>query len=194
VILAYAVIFLIVLALLLRRDLSAIGRISYKGSWKLAVVVVILFVLHDALVIYTSGQTIFQIAILISSQVALMCLLLLNHHIPGTKLFVLGLIFNTTVMVVNGGWMPVTPETYRFVHPDQTIEIQTRPSYSKNVILPHTQTRLWILSDIIHVPLPWHRYAVSIGDLLLVIGVAQFIFQTTARRAARDRAPAGEGI
>ncbi len=182
VILAHAVIFLIVLALLFRRDLSAIGRISYKGGWKLVILVVILFVLHDMLVIYEPGQTILQIMVLISSQIILTVLLLLNHHLPGAKLFMLGVILNTTVMVVNGGWMPATPEAYHFIHPDRVIEIQTRPLNSKNIILSHPETKLWILSDIIRVTLPWRRYVVSIGDLLLIVGVAQFIFQTTSKR------------
>jgi hypothetical protein len=182
VVLAYAVFFLIILALLLRRDLSAIGRISYRGGWKLAAIVAGLFVLQAMLVLYVPGQTVFQMALLVLSQIALIFLFFLNRHVPGAKLFALGIILNTTVMVANGGWMPVTPETYHFVHPDLAVGVQARPSSSKNIILPDSETKLWILSDIIHVTLPWRRNAVSIGDLLLILGLAQFIFQATSRR------------
>jgi hypothetical protein len=177
VIIAYAIILLIILALLLRRDLSALGRISYRGGWKVAAVVVGLFVLQAALIVYVPGQTIWQMVLLILSQLALIFLLLLNHHVLGTKLFALGIILNTTVMVANGGWMPVTPETQQFVHPDRPVEVYTKPPSSKNIVLPRSEIKLWLLSDIIRVTLPWRRNAISIGDLLLIVGAAQFIFQ-----------------
>jgi hypothetical protein len=181
-ILAYAIAFLVILALLLRRDLSALGRISYRGGWKLVAIVAGLFVVQATMVLYVPGQTTVQIGILILSQIALILLVLLNHYVPGAKLFALGIILNTTVMVTNGGWMPVTPETYHFVHPDRTVEVQARPTSSKGIVLPRSETKLWILSDIIRVTLPWRRYAMSIGDLLLILGAARFIFQATSRR------------
>ena len=181
-VLADAIIFLLILALLLRRDLSAIGRISYRGGWKLAAAVAGLFVLQAMMVLYVPGQTVFQLALLILSQMALVFLLLLNRHVPGAKLFALGIILNIAVMVANGGWMPVTPEIHYFVHPDRPVELQARQVNSKDVILPRTETNLWILSDIIPVMLPWRRNAVSIGDVLLILGAAQFIFQATSKQ------------
>lgn len=118
---------------------------------------------------------------LILSQLALLIPFLLNRHVPGAKLFALGLVLNTTVMVANGGWMPLTPETYHFVHPERTVEVQTKPAHSKNIILLRSQTRLWFLSDIIQVRLPWRRTALSIGDLILIVGMAQLIFWIPAR-------------
>jgi len=182
VVLADAIIFLLILALLLRRDLSAIGRISYRGGWKLAAAVAGLFVLQAMMVLYVPGQTVFQLALLILSQIALVFLLLLNRHVPGAKLFALGIVLNIAVMVANGGWMPVTPEIHYFVHPDRPVELQARQVNSKDVILPRTETNLWILSDIIPIMLPWRRNAVSIGDVLLILGAAQLIFQATSKQ------------
>jgi hypothetical protein len=181
-ILAYAIIVLILLAVLLRRDLSSLGQISYRGGWVPAGGVVALFVLQALLVLYTPGQAAWQMIVLNLSQLGLILLFLLNRHVPGAKLFALGIALNALVMVANGGWMPVTPETARFVHPDRPVVAQGRPTRSKNIILPRSETNLWILSDIIHVTLPWRRNAVSIGDIVLVIGVAQFIFQTTTKK------------
>lgn len=141
-----------------------------------------LFFLQAALVIYVPGQTLWQVVILNVSQIALVLLFLLNHHLPGAKLFALGIALNVLVMLANGGWMPLTPETYHFVHPDRPVVEQTRPSSSKNVILSRSETKLWILSDLIPITLPWRRTAVSPGDIVLVVGVAQFIFQTTAKK------------
>jgi len=182
VILAYAIIFLIILALLLRRDLSALGQISYRGGWMFMAAVIGLFFLQAALVIYVPGQTLWQVIILNISQIALVLLFLLNYYVPGAKLFALGIALNVLVMLANGGWMPLTPETYHFVHPDRPVAEQTRPGSSRNIILPHSETNLWLLSDIVPVTLPWRRTAVSPGDIVLVVGVAQFIFQTTAKK------------
>ncbi len=184
-VLVYAVMALVGLALLLRRDLSAIGRVTFRGGWKLAVLVIGLFALQAVTVLYVSGQTIVQRAFLISTQAALIFLFVLNHHLPGAKLFALGIILNTAVMVANGGLMPVTPETYRYVHPDRNLEVQTRPPSSKGIILPRSETNLWVLSDIIRVALPWRRNAISLGDILLIVGVGQFIFQVTSTKEKR---------
>lgn len=181
-ILAYAIILLILLALLFRRDLSALGQISYRGGWVTMGLIVGLFFLQSVLVIYVPGQSLWQVVILNGAQIALMLLFLLNHHIPGAKMFALGIALNVLVMLANGGWMPLTPETYHFVHPDRPVVEQTRPSNSKNILLPRSETNLWILADIIPITLPWRRTAVSPGDILLVAGVAQLIFQATARK------------
>ncbi|MCK6625364.1 MAG: DUF5317 domain-containing protein [Anaerolineae bacterium] len=185
-VLAYAIIILIILALLLRRDLSALGQISYRGGWITMLLIIGLFFLQSALVIYVSGQTLWQVVILNVSQLALVLLFLLNYHVPGAKLFAFGIALNALVMLANGGWMPLTPETYHFVHPDRPVVIQTRPSSSKNILLPRSETKLWILSDIIPVTLPWRRTAVSLGDIVLVAGVAQLVFQATAKKKDRQ--------
>jgi hypothetical protein len=174
-ILAYAVIIFIVLALLLRRDLSAIGRIPFRGGWKLAAAVAGLFVLQAALILYAAGQTVLQAAFLILTHIALLFLLVLNRHIPGARLFILGIVLNTLVMVANNGWMPITSDMYHYVHPDRSVETYAKLPNSKNIVLPRDETRLWILTDIIPAPLPWRRYAVSLGDIFLVMGAAQFI-------------------
>lgn len=180
-ILAYAIIILIALALLFRRDLSAIGKVSYRGGWKLLTIVAGLFVVQAGLIVYAPGQSMLQMAILVLSLLALIFLFVLNHHVPGAKVFALGIGLNLLVMVANGGWMPVTPEMYHFVHPDRTVEVGARPPTSKNIILPREETNLWVLSDIIPVTL-WRRWGLSMGDLLLIVGVAQFVFQTTSKK------------
>ena len=181
-ILAYAIILLIILALLFRRDLSMIGQLSYKGNWKVATVVLGLFILQWVAVILSDERSTLHMLLLVLSHLALIFLILLNRHLPGAKIFALGIILNTVVMVANGGWMPITPELHHFVHPNQTLENYTTPSKSKNIVLPRSETRLWVLSDNIPVTLPWRRNAVSIGDILLIAGIAQLLFQATAKK------------
>jgi hypothetical protein len=176
VILVYALVLLIVLALLLQRNLHALTQRPYRGGWKLAAGVMSLFIAQAVWVIYAPGQTFFQLALLMVSQLALLGLLFLNRHLPGAKLFALGLVLNTLVMAVNGGWMPITPETYHLVHPERPVELYARPPRSKNIILPRSDANLWILSDLIPVSLPWYRTAMSPGDVVLILGAAQFIW------------------
>lgn len=184
-ILVYVIVLLVVLALLFGRNLSAIGRLSFRGGNKLIVLVVGLYMLQAVSVIYASGQALFQMMILILSQLALAFLVFLNRHLPGAKLFLLGLVLNLVVMVTNGGWMPVTQSTFQYVHPGKTTEIGARPPLSKNIVLAREETHLWILSDIIPVISPWRSWAVSIGDVLLIIGVTLFIFKTTSTEKRR---------
>ncbi len=191
-ILAHAVMALIALAyvrsLLLRRDLIApIGQRPYRGGWKLAAGIAVLYVLQATLVVYASGQGVLQISVLILAHIGFVIALLLNRHLPGVKLAALGIALNIVVALANGGFMPVTPETDHFVHPERPApEIGARPPSSKNIILPRKDTNLWILSDVIRVTVPWRRTAVSIGDVLLVAGIAQFLFQVTPQEDRRN--------
>jgi hypothetical protein len=180
-ILIYAIIFLIILALFFRRDLTTIGQLHYRGGWKLGLILAALFFLQVAFVLYVPGQTTLQMLLVMASQLALILLFLLNHHILGAKLFVLGLILNALVMVANGGWMPITPETYQAIRPNRVVELQARAPASKGIMLTREETKLWFLSDIIPVNLPWHKNAMSLGDLFLILGVAQFLFQVAPR-------------
>ncbi|RME76041.1 MAG: hypothetical protein D6784_06715 [Chloroflexi bacterium] len=183
-VLAYVIVLLIVIAILLRRDLTAIGRLPFRGGWMLGGLVVGLFFIQAVWVLFVPGQSAMQMALLTISQVGLVLLVLINHHLPGAKIFALGIILNILVMVANGGWMPLTPDMYHFVHPDRVVTVGERPLNSKNIILPRSDTRFWILSDIIPVSLPWRNTAVSLGDVLLAVGAAQFIFQASAKKAS----------
>ncbi|MFQ5576920.1 MAG: DUF5317 family protein [Anaerolineae bacterium] len=179
-ILPQAILVVVAMALLLRRDVTAIGRVAFRGGRKFAGVVVGLFVLQAVTVLYAPGQSFWQVAILATSQLLLAILFLINHHLPGARLFALGIAFNILVMVANSGWMPVTPEMYHSIHPERAVALYARPPSSKNIVLPRSETAFWLLSDVIRIALPWRRTAVSVGDLFLVLGVVRFIFWTTA--------------
>ena len=192
-IIAYTIILMIFLALLLQRDLTAISRLPFKGGWKVAFMVAGLLFLQFVLVIFAGQRTWLEMALVILSHLAVMFVALLNRHIPGAKLFALGIVLNTLVMAANGGWMPITPAMHQYVHPDQTLAVETKPPLSKSIILSRSETRLWVLSDIIPAPLPWRRYVISLGDILLVLGAAQFIFQTTAVKETSPPDPILQG-
>lgn len=174
-ILIYLIISLSCLAWLLRRDLSAIGQITFRGGWKLGLAILGLFMLQALLVTYAPGQTMFQMMVVVGSQTLLAFLIILNRHLPGAKLFALGIALNTMVMIANGGWMPITPETYQTLSSEHTVELQGRAPASKGIMLSQHETNLWFLSDIIPVDFLGHNSAMSIGDVLILAGIAQFL-------------------
>ncbi len=178
----------VVRSLVLRRDYIAhVGERPYRGGWKIIVGIGILCVLQVTLVVYAPGQTVFQMLVMTSTHLGFAALLLVNHHIPGVKLAILGAVLNIVVVLVNSGWMPITPEAAHFVYRDKVpIEIGVRPPRSKSIVLDKEDTNLWILSDIIRIKVPWRRAALSIGDVLLLVGVAQFIFQVKDKEGRRD--------
>ncbi|MCB0162772.1 MAG: DUF5317 domain-containing protein, partial [Anaerolineae bacterium] len=160
-ILIYIIIFLSCLAFLFRSDLSTIGQISFRGGWKLGLAVLGLFLLQAMLVTYMPGQAMFQMMVVIGSQALLAFLILLNRHLPGAKLFALGVILNTAVMVANGGWMPITPEAYQALGSEHTVELQARAPASKGIMLAQHETNLWFLSDVIPVDFLGRNSAMS---------------------------------
>lgn len=183
-ILVYTTLLIIGLALIFRSDFKMVAHVQFRGGWKLITVVVGLFTLQWLLIITNPERTVLHMVLLILSHLAALLLVWANRHLPGAILFALGLSLNTLVMLANGGWMPVTPQMVHYVSGDAT---QPLISTGKNIILSHAETHLWLLSDIIPVAVPWRRWAVSIGDILLVAGVAQFIF-----RAAPEYIPMSE--
>ena len=82
--------------------------------------------------------------------------------------------------------MPLLPEALARLRADQAAD-QIPPGSvvvgSKDVLLPRQQALFWILGDILVIPepLPWPT-AMSIGDVLLAVGVFLLIVHTTQSR------------
>lgn len=111
------------------------------------------------------------------------CLLLglfcwLNRRRAGVLLASAGIGLNMLVMLVNGGTMPMNPEALA------TLNGTTAPSgslllVSKNRVLDDSAARLPWLGDRLLLPGPAARLAAwSIGDVLLLAGVATFMWTT----------------
>jgi len=102
-----------------------------------------------------------------------------NRHLGGIKVIGLGLLLNSLVMVVNGGFMPITPETLVQIGYDGNAS-QLETGYivgrTKNVVAEPGEASLWFLSDVMVIPRPFPiPTALSLGDLLIVLGVFFFL-------------------
>ncbi len=137
-----------------------------------------------------SKQLIVQQALFLLSHLLLLAFVWLNRRLIGIQIVGLGVICNLAAIVVNGGFMPITPETLVQINPGSTAEqwlVGTHYGYSKDVILSQEATRLWALSDILVLPppFPWPT-AFSVGDLFIALGIAGLLCcpQSSPRAAA----------
>jgi hypothetical protein len=116
-----------------------------------------------------------QQALFLLSLVLLLAFVWRNRRLHGIQIVGWGVICNLLVILVNGGWMPITPQTLARINPGTVPEqwpTQVHYGYSKDIILLQQQARLWALSDILVLPPPFpHPTAFSLGDLLIALGI-----------------------
>lgn len=134
------------------------------------------------------------LALLLIGSYLMLCIFAgLNWKRPGIPLMAVGLALNLAVMVVNGGYMPVTPEALERANLSHLAGAATsgsRVAMSKDVLLSREATRLWLLSDILVFGPPL-RTAFSVGDLLLAAGAFVF-FHSAMRSSTKPGARAAE--
>lgn len=122
-------------------------------------------------------------AALVTSQIALLIFALLNFSKPGFWLLSLGLILNLTVIVLNGGLMPISPETVAVIFPQTaaSLPLGERLGTGKDILLPAEQTRLGFLSDRFLIPYgAGHYVAFSLGDALVACGIILALWALSA--------------
>lgn len=112
--------------------------------------------------------------ILIASMVLLLFFALANIFTPGFWALMSGLIMNFLVITINGGWMPIFPDTILKLRPEldpQLIVVGNRLGISKDLIMLRADTSLSFLADQLTLA-QWipYKFAFSIGDVLISIG------------------------
>jgi hypothetical protein len=131
---------------------------------------------------------------LIASMTLLLVFCWFNRRLSGVRLLALGLAINLLVIVANGGFMPISPQTAsRLVLPETLARfvIGDRFGYKDILLLP-VQTRLIWLSDFLLPPEGFpYQVAFSLGDLFVAAGafwlmVAQGKPLDAAKTIAKD--------
>jgi len=116
-----------------------------------------------------------QQALFLASFLLLLLFVWLNRHLFSVMVIGTGILLNLIVILSNGGYMPISPQTLTRINPDSQLEeweVNTHYEYSKDAILEPDNTQLKLFSDIFIIPVPIPvRAAFSIGDLIIAIGI-----------------------
>mgnify|MGYP000854518174 FL=1 len=111
---------------------------------------------------------------LVLSQAILLLFAVLNWKSAGFWLLGLGLVMNLLVIVTNGGFMPISPETVSWLTPgipSSLWSVGERFAGGKDIVLPVESTLFYFLSDHFRSPdFDLFRVAFSLGDIFIAIG------------------------
>jgi len=187
-ILALAVVLGLLVALVRYRGrvLHQIAAMPLRSAWVAALALALQWPLLQAHEGPTQSLRVQQ-ALFLLSHALLLIFVWRNRRLTGIQIVGLGVLCNLLVILANGGWMPITPETLTQINRGSALE-QWQPGlhygYSKDIILLREETRLWALSDILALPHPFPRpTAYSPGDLLLALGII-VLFQSPGAPSA----------
>ena len=111
---------------------------------------------------------------IVTSQVLLFLFAWSNRYVPGMSVLIIGLVLNSIVMIANGGFMPISPQTAEQLAGKEriaSIELGSRIGY-KDILLPADETQLELLADRFLPPDGFpYQVAFSLGDIFIALGV-----------------------
>jgi DHA3 family macrolide efflux protein-like MFS transporter len=171
----------LVLGLLAGGTFGNLASIRLRRTWLLVIAVIVRYATEALLNAHIPIVESLRLPLLTSSFALLLAALWINRNYPGLNLAFVGILSNATVIVVNGGYMPIWEPSLRiagFGPEDITNAIHT--------ILPATLDASFLLhlgplSDVIPIPLPFIQNVASVGDLFLTLGLAFFLFASVVR-------------
>ena len=125
-----------------------------------------------------AGFVTLRLGLLLLSYALLIAVIWQNRKLPGLWLLGAGLVANLAVMLLNGGYMPVTQQALLqagFAHSAQAAE-GAHVLSSKDVVMARDATLAWWLSDVFVLPPPFPIPSIfSLGDVLVALGGFWFL-------------------
>jgi MFS family permease len=174
----------ILLAWLLGADPRRLALVRLRASW------IVFVALAFQLVLFTPASGVFHLPVSettthIVTYGALLGFVVANLELPGFAIAALGCNLNAVVIIVNGGHMPVSLASWTAT--GRSAEDLTRDGVYNNVVLAHHANLGW-LGDVFPLPsiVPLAN-SLSIGDLLIVLGVVIFAFRASLPAATSRR-------
>lgn len=117
--------------------------------------------------------------LILASYGLLLVTALANRHLPGMAWLGLGATLNFFVILVNGGWMPVTAEslaTAGLIDSPSALAAGQRVPFTKDVVMASQEMHLRWLSDLFVIPRAGLLSAVfSVGDAVMMVGLFRLI-------------------
>ncbi len=170
--------------------IQSLARLRLRHAWFPVALFVLQKVIVELPIVKATTATYLSPALLTASYAALMLFLLVNLSVPGIKLVLIGSLLNLTVILANGGHMPVTREGLeRTGHADRIVvrDELALVKGSKSIVLEPEGTRLYLMSDIFRVPEPYpFATNFSLGDVAITAGVAVMVLRTMLYEAEAD--------
>jgi hypothetical protein len=179
------------------RFVRQLEAIRLHSAWLVVLALCLQFPLLRAPLL-PARQVGWQQILFLLSPLLLLVFVWRNRQLAGIPIVGFGVLSNLLVILANGGFMPITPQTLIQINPGTTLD--QWPSgfhygFSKDVILAREQVNLWLLSDMLVIPppFPWPT-AFSLGDLLIAVGIVVLLQGPgpAARSIAGGLAPGSE--
>ena len=171
----------LVLGLLAGGTLANLATIRLRSTWLLLVAVILRygteFLLNNE---FAPAETL-RLPLLAAAFSFLLVGLWRNRSYPGLSLAFVGILSNATVIVVNGGYMPIWAPSLRVAGFDPA-----GLDSAIHTVLPATLDASFLLrlgpfADVIPIPLPFIQNVASVGDAFLSAGLAFFLFAGVVR-------------
>lgn len=125
----------------------------------------------------TAGLTSTPLALLVTSMGLIAAFLFVNRERAGLPLALVGLVLNLVVIAANGG-MPVSEIAL-------TRSGTEVPASDQRHVVASTETHLNLLGDVI----PVGAKVLSIGDVMMAVGLAWFVVGSAGRMLRSERVP-----
>jgi hypothetical protein len=189
VLLLYAVAFGLLIGVVTRGSVSALGSVRIR-LWPVALAGLVFQVL---LFSSSLGEVVgdFGPALYVISTAIVLGALVANLRQPGFWLIAAGALANFTVIVANGGQMPASADAWAALNGTPVLPTTD----FSNVFIAGPSTPFYFLADLFVLPRPFPFANVfSIGDLLIGLGGAWFIVAVMHGRGAVVTPSAGSRV
>jgi hypothetical protein len=181
VLIALAVLFGFVVAVIRGGKLAALADLHVRAGWLALAALALQVAVFTRTLPPLPNRLV--VPLHLASYLLLLLFLITNICLPRLWLPAIGFALNLIVIAANGGRMPVAPGAS--TEYDKNGALSQINSHS-NVFLADSQTHLRWLGDILPVPIQPFANTVSIGDLILLIGVIGFVHRATHPWSAPD--------
>ena len=170
----------LVLGLLAGGKLRNLAEIHLRWAWLLVVAVILRFATEVALGAHIDVVETLRLPLLAGAFAILLVALWVNRSYPGLSLAFLGVLSNTLVILVNGGFMPIWSPALTAAGLSEA-DVTRSFHVVVDAAAPDFLGRLLILGDVIPAPISFIRNVYSLGDLFLTLGLAFFLFAGVVR-------------
>lgn len=169
----YFIILGLIFTLLLKRNpITVINNVNFR--WFYLIIGSFVF---QIIIFYLSRETGKHYPYLLEISLFILLIgLYANKSIPGIKLFALGVMINLLAIIVHGGFMPISEKAAVIAGVSSNFSLND----PRHKIL---KSSFSLIGDVI----PFFHHVISIGDLMVGIGLIVFLIKNSSKRVFNER-------